>query len=115
MCGPSQIACLMGVKVSKPLTALHGRPFFFTSSWRLRAVISTANAGEISVNIIIEGRGRNFTISCNVRVRVSLRNIAAAFANNEAKLDYVGGKSDKSTRRYLNGGMWDMTDLRDVQ
>lgn len=41
---PRIAAYLMGVNVSKPLTALHGSPFFLTSSWRLRAVISTANA-----------------------------------------------------------------------
>lgn len=35
----------IGVKVSKPLTADQGSPFFLTSSWRLRAVISTAKAG----------------------------------------------------------------------
>lgn len=36
----------IGVKVSKPLTADQGSPFFLTSSWRLRAVMSTAKAGD---------------------------------------------------------------------
>jgi hypothetical protein len=34
----------IGVNVSKPLTADHGSPFFFTSSCRFRAVMSTAKA-----------------------------------------------------------------------
>lgn len=35
---------LIGVNVSKPLTADQGSPFFLISSWRFRAVISTAKA-----------------------------------------------------------------------
>ena len=34
----------IGVKVSKPFAADQGKPFFFTLSWRFRAVMSTAKA-----------------------------------------------------------------------
>lgn len=40
----------IGVKVSNPLTADHGKPAFFTTSCRLRAVMSIARAnGKWSV------------------------------------------------------------------
>lgn len=40
----------IGVKVSKPFTADQGRPFFFTSSCMLRAVMSTAKAKKWAVS-----------------------------------------------------------------
>lgn len=40
-------AHLIGVKVSKPLAALHGWPFFLTTSCMFRAVMSTASAARV--------------------------------------------------------------------
>lgn len=39
----------MGKKVSKPFAMVQGRPFFFASSWTLRAVMSIARryAGRV--------------------------------------------------------------------
>ena len=77
----------MGVKVSKPLTALQGKPFFFTSSWRFLAVISTASAMRHGQRGRAWEAGWRRTIPGDVRVRVGLGDVSAALANDEAKLD----------------------------
>lgn len=85
----------MGVKVSKPLTALHGRPFFLTSSWRFLAVMSTARAGR--ADSCQDGAERaetgswwsspRRTVASNVGVGVGLGDVSARLANHEAKLN----------------------------
>ena len=78
----------MGVNVSKPLTALHGRPLRLTSSWRFRAVMSTARAGGgVRQHTRARRAAGKRTVACNVCVRVRRRNVAAGLADDEAKFD----------------------------
>ena len=86
---------LIGVNVSKPLTALHGRPFFFTSSCRLRAVMSTASAARRR-SVRAEGVRREHaeralmrTIARDVRIGISLRDVSATLANDKPELHWA--------------------------
>ena len=88
---PRLQANLIGVNVSKPFTALHGSPFFLTSSWRFRAVMSTARAAQRVISVVrrIAWREatRRLTVARDVCVGVRLGDVSAGFANDEAKLN----------------------------
>ena len=77
---------LMGVNVSKPLTALQGWPFFLTTSCMFRAVMSTARAAHEHERAATRRGVGVRTISRDMRDRVRLRDVPSRLAYDQAEL-----------------------------
>jgi hypothetical protein len=100
-------AHLMGVKVSKPFEADHGRPRFLTAFCMLRAVTSFARAarGSEMCREVGEGGGTR-TVACDVAHRVRLGDVSAILADDDAELNCI------TIRTHRGAGSMKRADLR---